>query len=206
MAACKPTQLLTSCTRQAFGGQLNSFCNYDKSHTNNYIPSLSPPPHTNGWAARMHQLSSHWAPRHQNTMGVQSVSSLTYTCLVRDTWICTHAHFVYHWFTCRSLNQHGHRVTLTSWKLTLGWSHSSWPQVHVILRQMGVSIVPVASANPPSLLLSPALPPIPARLAPSLTSVKELLGDNIALFQRMEGVHKQGSSSHQWVTTARPLS
>ncbi len=32
--------------------------------------------------------------------------------------------------------------------------------------------------------------------------MKELLGDNIVLHQRMEEVHKHGSSSTQWVTTA----
>ena len=58
-----------------------------------------------------------------------------------------------------------------------------------------------------SLLLSPALSPIPANIVEKIKSgeyvdMKELLGDNIALHQRMEEVHRRGSSSTQWVTTA----
>ncbi len=51
-----------------------------------------------------------------------------------------------------------------------------------------------------SLLLSPALSPIPANIVEKIKSgeyvdMKEMLGDNIALHQRMEEVHRRGSSS-----------
>ena len=94
-------------------------------------------------------------------------------------------------------------TTSSSTPLASGWSI---PSISSLMTTPITSILPVASAHLP-LILSPALPPIPARLVEkiqkgSFVDMKELLGDNITLFQRMEEVHKPGSSSHQWVTTA----
>ena len=94
-------------------------------------------------------------------------------------------------------------TTPSSTPLASGWSI---PSISSLMTTPITSILPVASAHLP-LILSPALPPIPARLVEkiqkgSFVDMKELLGDNITLFQRMEEVHKPGSSSHQWVTTA----
>ena len=58
------------------------------------------------------------------------------------------------------------------------------------------------------LILSPALPPIPANLVTKILlgefiDMKELLGDNIALHQRMQEVQQRcDNNSTQWVTTA----
>ena len=72
-------------------------------------------------------------------------------------------------------------------------------------------LVPTPCSNPvqPPLVLSPSLPPVPGKLVTKIRSgffvpLKELLGDNIALRQRLEETNGGPSSQPWWVSTSHP--
>ena len=67
---------------------------------------------------------------------------------------------------------------------------------------------PPPASHAPAMLLSPALPPVPGKLvtkiqAGNFVHLKELLGDNIALRQRIE--ESQLAPFAPWLTTNQPL-
>ncbi len=68
---------------------------------------------------------------------------------------------------------------------------------------------PLPAAHQPPLVLSPSLPPVPGKLVAKIRSgafvpLKELLGDNIALRQRLEETNGGSSSQPWWVSASHP--
>ena len=92
-----------------------------------------------------------------------------------------------------------------SWPITVPSASSS---LSASLLAAPLPTIPAAASQAPALLLSPSLPPVPGKLVTKIKAggfihLKEFLGDNIALRQRLE--ESQPAAMAPWMSTHHSL-